>query len=250
MNRLIAVLILPYLTCAAFAGATQAAPQANTSAKASLAPKTSDLQTDDQKTIYALGVWMGQKLSQQMSLFNLSDSEMKLAEMGLSDQLHGRALKADLATFGPKLNELAKTRSEAAAKKQKELSTAFLAKSIKEPGAKKSSSGLLYFSVKEGSGASPKATDTVRVHYTGTFPDGKVFDSSVERGQPAEFPLNGVIPCWTEGVQKMKVGGKAKLICPSDIAYGDQGRPGIPGGATLVFQIELLEIVKAEPKAK
>ena len=90
----------------------------------------------------------------------------------------------------------------------------------------------------------------VKVHYHGTFPDGKVFDSSVERGTPAEFPLSGVIPCWTEGVQKLKVGGKAKLICPSKTAYGDQGAGGaIPGGATLVFEVELLEILKDKPAA-
>ena len=107
-------------------------------------------------------------------------------------------------------------------------------------------SGLVYQSIKEGTGASPAATDVVKVHYRGTFPDtGKEFDSSYKRGEPTEFPLNGVIPCWTEGLQKLKIGGKAKLVCPSTIAYGDQGRPPkIPGGATLVFEVELLEIVK------
>ena len=95
------------------------------------------------------------------------------------------------------------------------------------------------------------ATDVVSVHYHGTLPDGKVFDSSVQRGQPAEFPLNQVIPCWTEGVQKMKVGGKARLVCPSTIAYGDQGRPPvIPGGATLVFEVELLEVAKHPAQSK
>ena len=105
-------------------------------------------------------------------------------------------------------------------------------------------SGLVYESIKEGTGASPSATDTVKVHYRGSFPNGgKEFDSSYKRGEPTEFPLNAVIPCWTEGVQKIKTGGKAKLVCPSDIAYGDQGRPPkIPGGATLVFEVELLEI--------
>ena len=105
------------------------------------------------------------------------------------------------------------------------------------------SSGLIYQSLKEGTGASPKATDTVRVHYHGTLADGKVFDSSVQRGQPAEFPLNRVIPCWTEGVQKMKVGGKAKLTCPPQIAYGARGAGGvIPPNATLTFEVELLGV--------
>jgi FKBP-type peptidyl-prolyl cis-trans isomerase FkpA len=108
-------------------------------------------------------------------------------------------------------------------------------------------SGLVYQSLKEGTGPSPAATDVVKVHYRGTFPDsGKEFDSSYKRNEPTEFPLNGVIPCWTEGVQKMKVGGKARLVCPANIAYGDQGRPpAIPGGATLVFDVELLEIKAA-----
>ena len=105
-------------------------------------------------------------------------------------------------------------------------------------------SGLVYESLKDGTGASPKASDTVRVHYRGTFPgSGKEFDSSIARGQPLEFPLSGVIPCWTEGVQKMKVGGKAKLICPPAIAYGARGAGGvIPPNATLNFEVELLGI--------
>ncbi|MCO5104143.1 MAG: FKBP-type peptidyl-prolyl cis-trans isomerase [Burkholderiaceae bacterium] len=105
-------------------------------------------------------------------------------------------------------------------------------------------SGLIYESLKEGTGPSPKASDTVRVHYRGTFPEtGKEFDSSIARGQPIEFPLSGVIPCWTEGVQKMKVGGKARLTCPPAIAYGARGAGGvIPPNATLNFEVELLGI--------
>lgn len=106
-------------------------------------------------------------------------------------------------------------------------------------------SGLVYQSLKEGSGASPTATDTVRVHYRGTLVDGKEFDSSYKRGEPAEFPLNRVIPCWTEGVQKMKPGGKAKLTCPPAIAYGSRGAgAAVPPDATLTFEVELLSIVK------
>ncbi len=107
-------------------------------------------------------------------------------------------------------------------------------------------SGLVYRSLKDGGGAAPIATDVVRVHYRGTFPDGREFDSSIARGQPAEFPLNRVIKCWTEGVQRMKVGGKAQLVCPPAIAYGERGTPGgpIPPNATLHFEVELLGIVK------
>jgi len=113
----------------------------------------------------------------------------------------------------------------------------------KEPGAQSTASGLVYRSLQDGSGASPGASDKVKVHYRGTFLDGKEFDSSYKRNAPIEFPLNGVIPCWTEGVQKMKVGGKAKLTCPAAIAYGSRGAGGvIPPNATLQFEVELLGI--------
>ena len=120
---------------------------------------------------------------------------------------------------------------------------AVLTAAAKEAGAQVTKSGLVYQSFKEGAGASPASTDRVKVHYKGSFPDGKEFDSSYKRGQPTEFPLNGVIPCWTEGVQLMKTGGKAKLTCPSAIAYGQRGAGGvIPPNATLVFEVELLGI--------
>ncbi len=113
-----------------------------------------------------------------------------------------------------------------------------------EKGAVVTESGLVFLSLREGKGASPVATDTVKVHYRGTFTDGREFDSSYKRNEPTSFPLNRVIKCWTEGVQKIKVGGKARLTCPSAIAYGEKGAGGgeIPGGATLVFEVELLEV--------
>jgi FKBP-type peptidyl-prolyl cis-trans isomerase FkpA len=121
----------------------------------------------------------------------------------------------------------------------------YLDKAATEPGAQKTASGLVYRELQPGTGPSPKATDTVRVHYRGTLIDGTEFDSSYKRNEPAEFPLNMVIPAWTEGVQKMKVGGKSHLVCPANIAYGERGAPPvIPGGATLIFEIELLGIAK------
>jgi FKBP-type peptidyl-prolyl cis-trans isomerase FkpA len=122
-------------------------------------------------------------------------------------------------------------------------SDAVLLEAAKEPNAKVTDSGLVIRMIKEGKGAQPNAASTVKVHYKGTFPDGKEFDSSYKRGEPIEFPLNGVIKCWTEGVALMKVGGAAKLTCPSSIAYGARGAGGvIPPNATLVFEVELLGV--------
>lgn len=121
--------------------------------------------------------------------------------------------------------------------------TSALDAAAKEPGAVVTPSGLIYRVLAEGKGASPRATDTVSVHYKGMFPDGREFDSSYSRGRPTEFPLNRVIACWTEGVQKMKEGGKAKLTCPPAIAYGDRGAGGvIPPNAVLVFEVELVRV--------
>ncbi len=119
---------------------------------------------------------------------------------------------------------------------------AALAAAAKEPGAVVSASGLVYKSLKEGTGPSPKASDSVKANYKGTLTDGTKFDASADHGGPISFPLNRVIPCWTEGVQKIKMGGKAKLTCPSAIAYGPNGMGPIPGGATLVFEVELVGI--------
>jgi len=121
--------------------------------------------------------------------------------------------------------------------------SAYLEKAAKEPGAVKTESGLVYRELRAGSGPSPKATDTVKVNYRGTLTDGTEFDSSYKRNEPISFPLNRVIPCWTEGLQRMKVGGKSQLVCPSSIAYGEAGSPPvIPGGATLIFEVELLGV--------
>ena len=120
---------------------------------------------------------------------------------------------------------------------------AVAAAAAKEAGAVVTASGLVYRSLKDGTGASPTASDKVKVHYRGTFPDGKEFDSSYKRNEAIEFPLSGVIKCWTEGVQRMKVGGKAKLTCPASIAYGERGAGGvIPPNATLLFEVELLGV--------
>jgi FKBP-type peptidyl-prolyl cis-trans isomerase FkpA len=204
------------------------------------------LDTEDQKTLYALGL----ALSRNLASFNLTPDELATVEAGLSDGLYTKEKKVDLDKYGQKIQELAQSRAKAAAEKEKEASKPFLEKMAAEKGAKKLPSGVIYMEEKAGTGESPKPTDKVKVHYTGKLTDGTVFDSSVERGQPVTFPLNQVIKCWTEGVGQMKPGGKAKLVCPSDQAYGDRGAPPkIKPGSTLVFDVELLEIVKDEKPA-
>ncbi|MFH1726542.1 MAG: FKBP-type peptidyl-prolyl cis-trans isomerase [Elusimicrobiota bacterium] len=198
------------------------------------------LETDIQKTFYALGANVGADLA---SGFSLSKDELRIVTMGLQDGALGRKLKVDTTDYDKKIGELQTERREATNK-------AYLDKAAKEEGVKSFPSGLLFKELKPGEGAKPEATDTVKVHYHGTFTNGKVFDSSVDRGQPATFPLNRVIPCWTEGVAKMAVGAKARLVCPHDIAYGERGRPPvIPASAVLVFEVELLEIVSKQDRA-
>lgn len=155
---------------------------------------------------------------------------MKFHPIGLRD-IAGLLAGALLATAG------CQRQDPAAAQRAQE----YLAAAAREEGAIRTATGLVFKVLTPGTGPSPSATDTVQVHYHGTLPDGRVFDSSVDRGQPASFPLDQVIPCWTEGVQRLSVGGKAKLVCPADLAYGDRGAGGvIPPGSPLAFEVELL----------
>jgi FKBP-type peptidyl-prolyl cis-trans isomerase FkpA len=154
-----------------------------------------------------------------------------------------------LDEWGPKVQSLAGARAGRVTAREKVASAAFLTKAASATGAVRTDSGIVYTELTAGGGASPQASDRVRVHYRGTLTNGTEFDSSYARNEPAEFPLGGVIKCWTEGVQRMKVGGKARLVCPSDLAYGDAGNSAIPGGSALVFEVELLGIVEAEPAA-
>ena len=193
--------------------------------------------TDDQKTVYALGLSIHRSLAQ----FDLSPADLDLIKRALTDAAAGKPA-VDLNQWGPKIQELARERAAKVAERQKADSAAYMTKAAAQPGAVKTSSGLVYRELKPGTGPHPTPSDSVKVHYRGTFIDGTEFDSSYKRNEPAEFQLNQVVRCWTEGVQMMGVGGKSMLVCPSDLAYGDQGRPGIPGGATLVFEIELLAI--------
>jgi len=200
-----------------------------------------ELKSDEQKTLYALGF----VISQNLASFALSPADLEVVLAGVNDGVLKKDSKVDVQTYGPKIPALQTARASAAATVEKKAGQAFLDKAAAEKGATRTASGMIITTVKAGDGASPKATDRVKVHYQGALTDGTVFDSSVKRNEPLTLALNSVIKCWTEGVPMMKVGGKSKLVCPSDIAYGDQGRPPIiKPGATLVFEIELLEIVK------
>ena len=202
---------------------------------------SSDPSNDEQKTLYALGL----AISQSLGTFSLSETELDMVKHGLTDGVLKRPQKIDLQTFGPKIQLLQQSRLAMVAEGEKKAGAAFVAKAAAEKGATKTESGIVITPVKPGSGATPKATDTVKVHYHGTLTDGTVFDSSIKRGEPATFPLDKVIKCWTEGVQQIKVGGKSRLVCPANLAYGDAGSPPvIKPGSTLVCEVELLEIVK------
>ncbi len=200
-----------------------------------------DLKSEDQKTLYALGL----VISQNLAAFALSPADLEAVLAGVSDGVLKKEFRVDVQTYGPKIPALQTARASVAASIEKKAGQTFLDKAAAEKGATRTASGMVITTLKPGTGASPKVTDKVKVHYQGTLADGTVFDSSMQRNEPLTLSLTGVIKCWTEGVPMMKVGGKSKLVCPSDIAYGDQGRPPvIKPGATLVFEIELLEIVK------
>ena len=237
-RTLIASALLLSTAVPAFAEeAAKAAPAKPPAAKSAGTPPA----TESAKTLYAIGLVM----SQNLRPLKLTAAELVSVQEGLTDGVLGRTPKVDLAVYCSKLQEFAKRRLGAAAAGEKKAGVAFVAKEAAQPGAVKQPTGFVYKEVKAGTGDVPKATDKVKVHYRGTLIDGTVFDSSIDRGEPVTFPLTGVIPCWTQGLQLMKTGGKARLVCPSDVAYGDAGSPPkIKGGATLVFEVELISIEK------
>jgi len=201
---------------------------------------------DDQKTLYTMGFIAGGNFSQ----FKLTPQEFATFAKGLEAASLEKKPEVELATYQPRIEPFlqakvaqARVANVGLAQARKTADAAFVTKAAAEPGAVKLESGAVIQTLTPGTGASPKLTSTVKVHYEGRLTDGSPpFDSSIARGEPVEFPLNGVIPCWTQGVAKMKVGEKARLTCPSDTAYGDQGQGPIPPGATLIFEVELLSI--------
>lgn len=198
------------------------------------------LKTEDDKTFYAMGFMLGSNLQR----LNLNDHELSALYKGIVASAKSEKPEVEMQVYQPKIQEMFKKRMEAVSVKQKTDGKSYLDSYIKKnPKAKKTASGLVYEMIKEGTGKSPTATDTVEVHYHGTLTSGEVFDSSVDRGKKISFPLNRVIKGWTEGLQLLKEGGKIRLVIPSELAYGDAGAPPkIPGGATLVFEVELFKV--------
>lgn len=224
--------------------AKPAAPKADAKPDAAKPAQKAEAKPDDQKTLYGVGL----AIARSLETFALTPAELDQVVKGIRDGVGGKPK----AAFDPKLqsaiNDLARARApkaaEKAANREKDAGAPYLARMAKDPKAKKTASGAIVIPEQEGNGAQPKETDKVKVNYTGTLVNGTVFDSSQGRG-PAEFPLNQVVKCWTEALQMMKVGGKAKVVCPAALAYGERGNPPvIPGNAVLTFEVELLDIVK------
>lgn len=198
------------------------------------------LKSEDDKTFYAMGFMLGSNLQR----LNLSDHELAALYKGVVASAKNEKAEVEMEIYQPKIQAMFKTRMETFSKKQKADGDQYIEDYLKKnPNAKKTESGLVYEILKEGEGASPKETDTVEVHYHGTLTNGEVFDSSVDRGKTISFPLNRVIKGWTEGLQLVKTGGKIRLVIPSELGYGDAGAPPkIPGGSTLVFEVELFKV--------
>jgi FKBP-type peptidyl-prolyl cis-trans isomerase len=250
MRPIAAALLSLALVLARAAGAEE---PARTDASKAAAPKAEgakpaakEAKQDDTQTLYGVGL----AIARSLETFALTPAELDQVLRGVRDGVVGKPKVALDPKLQSAINDLARSRApkaaEKAAKHEKEVGEPYLAKMAKDPKAKKTPSGAIVIPVQEGTGPSPKETDKVKVNYTGTLVNGNVFDSSQGRG-PAEFPLNQVVKCWTEALQLMKVGGKAKVVCPSALAYGDRGNPPvIPGNAVLTFEVELLDIVKPD----
>lgn len=236
---LISLLIAAAPAFAADAPKAEAAKAAEKPAAKAAAPKD-PYKNDDERAIYTIGYLMGRNIA----AFKMTPAEAKIAQAGLGDAILGTQPKIDVRFYQPRVNELLTKRMESAAASEKERGRAFTEKWVKDNKPQAIPGGGWYLETKAGAGPMPSKTAAIKAHYRGTTVEGTEFDSSYKRGEPTEFSLDGVIPCWTNGISMMKVGGKATLVCPSDVAYGDPGRPGIKPGATLVFDVELIEIVK------
>ncbi len=221
-----------------------AAPQAAATPAAPSAPADP---AEEKKTLYALGA----ALARNITAFEFTEEELKGIQAGFADGVLNRELAVQLEEYGPRIDPYLQARIARLTETEKMAGAAFRDEKAKLPGAETTATGVVYRELAAGTGASPAADDTVKINYTGTLRDGMKFDSSFDGPDPGpvSFSLKGVIPCFSEGVQKMKVGGKSELVCPPEAAYGDRGSaPLIKPGSTLVFEVELVEIVpKADP---
>lgn len=229
--------------CLALPGALLSSVQATTPAPAasqSTSVQATRAAADEQKTFYELGVL----LNGGLDTFQLSEAEFNQVRAGLTDSYHQRTSSVDAQAYMPKVQALQQARALVVAQREKDAGQIYLDKAAAQPGAKRMPSGLLYVPIAKGTGATPTRADHVRVNYEGRLIDGTLFDSSKRRNQPAELSVAGVIPCWSEALELMKVGDKSKIVCPADLAYGDHGAlPNIKPGATLEFDIELLDVL-------
>lgn len=231
------------LSLALLAATLLAAPvrAAKTAKPATAAPESDGFKNDDERTVYTLGYMMGQNIQ----VFQLSPAELKSLDAGVNAGAAGKSPAVRLELYRPHVQEMAGKRMAAQAEARKAVGKAYAEKFAAEPGVKPIPGGGWYKIVKAGKGALATQDDTLKVHYRGTFIDGTEFDSSYKRNEP--FPVNlkgGVIKCWLDVLAILKPGTKAKIVCPSDIAYGDAGRGGIKPGETLLFDIEFVEIQK------
>lgn len=204
------------------------------------------LKTEDEKTLYALGL----VFANQLSALKLTPAELQLVEAGMTDGVLKKKAQVELEAYGPKIKPMADARMAAGTAEEKKKGTAYLATIAAKPGVKKTESGLLLETVTAGTGKSPVANDKVKVNYKGMLIDGKVFDSSEKHGGPYGVTVAGtppIIKCWNEALVLMKVGGKAKIYCPAELSYGDRPNGEIPAGASLIFDLEVVEIVAPDP---
>lgn len=200
---------------------------------------------EDQKTFYAIGL----SIARSLAPFDLTSEELEIVKAGINDVISGKTPAVQLESYNIQIQGLARARLKAKADKVAAINKEFFEKAANENGAIKSSSGLVYLSLKEGSGLIPGPGDTISINYRGTLPDGKEFENTFKWDTPPrDLKINSVMKCWSEGIQKMRTGGKSKLSCPASLAYGENGYGNlVPPGVALAFEIELLDVRK-EPQ--
>ena len=216
-----------------------------------------DLKTKNDSVAYVIGANIGQNLQQNIAADSLEFNTTALIQ-GFKDALNGvdslifskEEKQNIMMQFQKDMQQKQMEKMTKASEPNKQAGLQYLENNKKQPGVTQTQSGLQYKVIKEGKGKTPTANDQVTVNYEGKLLDGTVFDSSFERGKPATFPVTGVIPGWTEGLQLMKEGGSYELYVPSDLAYGDQGTQGIPGGSTLIFKVDLIKVEAAPANAQ